>query len=396
MKRWILLFTVLLGLLAAGLPVGAAPAIEAIYAVNPGDYTYHPVPAGDFAKIQKALDLPAAEGRVGNEKILGGFCVFEKGGKRLYTVTGTRVLLDGKPLNATDVQRVALLKHIRGYWAAGTGIPELLAYMSPEKITSVSFNGMAHDVDEKYEPLWIDLKIRTADAPELVEQYAKILKSLTVMAQNTKVTTRGPINTSTEPMDAKITFDTGVTYSMTLWDKTCLIGSSDAAVPGRVYYYQFTDNMAHPRGWYLRDEMEDLYNQCALYQEAVFLTFAGDEARITRVTDENSPGREILCQLGAFASRFRDAAVSDKSPPRGPMKSTENNWIGIYLKPRGKVAYQEIWLWSDQRGGRWLDEKDYGFHNWLLPGDCAYIKALAQTGTPLTPPEALRYLPLPV
>lgn len=386
MKKWIaLLLALSFGLLA--LPAGAAEAAaKTIYAVNSSAYTYHRVPAADHGKIEKALSLPAGKAKLDEKaKNLGGFCVFDgKDGKTLYIVTETQVVKDGAPLSASAAQRKSLLTLCQGYWSQ-PGIPELLGYMSPEKVTEGSFDG----IDTGFRT-FLPLTLRAADAPDALNDFVRIFKTLSV--EPGEASSWNPVNTTAEVMGGEIQFDTGVVYEMYLWDDSMTIRVRDPSAKSRAYRYRFAaTGMEHPRGWYLRAEMGALYARYDGVEEAILIDIA--TRRCVRITGEYAPQQEALCRLSVFAQRFcQPPPTGGKAPPWGPEKNPQADWTGIYCRLKGGDKYREIWLRRGEQGGRYMGDDEGWYYNKSLPGDCAYIVSLMDAGEAISPDEVRQKL----
>lgn len=386
MKKFAL-FLILL-CVCISLPLSAKAAPKTIYAVNSGFHTYHTVPAADFAKIEKALNLPAGKAKLDEKaKDTGGFCIFyADGSKTLYTFTETQILKDGKPLTATAAQRKELQTLCKRYWSR-PAIPELLGYMSTEKITEVSFGCMAIGPMSQEGLPWILLIARAEDEPGLVERFAAIMRTLEVTPDKTTVGTWGPSNLGTDEMSAEITFSTGVKYQMRLWDNSFFIHTSDDPVNRRIYHYAFAPSgMANPRGWYLRAEMEELSIENSWLAEAVIVKSPERSPEYVRLTKETEFSTAALRQLSAFKERFLNPGPNDTPPPWGSDKAGFETTVAFYL-PEYDGTYTEYRLWSDEKGGMTVSNQKRTLYP-LRPGDCAYILSLMEAGAPMTPGDA--------
>lgn len=388
-------------ILTLAMPAAAADTTPtAVYSVNSAAYTYHTVPASDFAKIEKALALPSSKAALDQKAAdLGGFCLFQgNGSKTLYIVTDTQILKDGKPLAATAAQRKTLLDLCRGYWNS-PGTPELLGYMSPEKVTEIYCDGLGRN------NVSFSLSLRRADAPSNVADFARYMKQIPVT--DGTVIQRAPANTTADLMTVRLSFDTGVTYSIQLWDSSLTIHSSDASPANQTFRYDFTDAEGSAKyGELLRSDFQSRYRQFDLLDEAVIMDFSSSQPALFRLTQQDLPEKTALCQIGAFAGRFRQPPpIGIKSPmttsgdgtaSQTILDNAQKGSIILLLKPRGADTYEQIALYGDDRGGRWADQDSRGFWNPLLPGDCAFIRSLMWSGDPLDGAQAQSYLNLPL
>ena len=300
--------------------------IRTVYAIDPQNQTYHPVPSTDWEKICSALELSEKEAAADpGAADTGGFCFLQKDGSRMtYTITENQVLAENTPLAASVFQRNTLETLSRSLSAANPAQPALLACMDPGKAVSFTVKGSGasgkHIDPEK--PL--DFTVSSAEDPELVQNFAEALGKIQVKSGVTESlsSTPGP-STGDRTLYLALEFDTGVRYNMVLGEDAIQIRSNQGI---RTYRYPFLSGESPI--WAIREQLWEGYaGKAGCSYAAVFLKKTDTKERMAGAFYSASDGGGApLARLSKAVDRILAAA-----PKASPPSSNQQSVVELYV-----------------------------------------------------------------
>lgn len=288
--------------------------IRTVYAIDPQNQTYHPVPPSDWEKIRSALELPEKETAADpGAADTGGFCFLEKDGSRtVYTITDSQVLAGSTPLAASIFQRGTLETLSRSLCAANPAQPALLAYIDPQKAVSLTVKGSGSSGKHIDPEKPLDFTVSSQEDGSLVQDLAKTLGEMQVKPGDTRVlsTTPGP-DAGDRTLYLAMEFDTGVRYDMVLGEDGIQIRSSQGI---RTYRYGFP-----PGGspiWAVREQLWEGYaGKAGCSYAAVFLKKTDTKERMAGAFYSISDGGGApLARLSKAVDRILASAPKPSLP----------------------------------------------------------------------------------
>lgn len=225
--------------------------IDKLFSWNPADYTYHPIIGPDKYKLATELTAykPMADVKPEEKPIdlLGFLAKCDGGSKENYYVTETQLYSKERGvLNATVEQCKALHDLAKAKNAENAANAQWLQYMSPQKLTEVSFSGLSPDRSR-------DIDFVTADIM-IMDTVARKLGHLIIKPNSTKrADGRASFDVPATLMTVKLTFDSGVVYDVYITDSLMTVMSSDMSYS--LFYTLFSNDV----GENFRRGMESTY-----------------------------------------------------------------------------------------------------------------------------------------
>ncbi|WP_312644379.1 hypothetical protein [Hydrogenoanaerobacterium sp.] len=195
------------------------------YSWNPTDYTYHSITHRKDSEELRALllnlkrDNSATPDKSSEEKL--GFLVYTADSeKSTYYVTPTQVYdKDKQVLNATAEQCQTLYDAAKESNRNHKGVPQWLAYMSLERITEVSFDGLNENGTQ-------DISFQTQDAKAIRSIWA-FLRNLKVKPDSTIKRDTLNFNAPADLIRMRLEFNSGVQYDIFLQGEFLGVLSTD-------------------------------------------------------------------------------------------------------------------------------------------------------------------------
>ena len=288
--------------------------IRTVYAIDPQNQTYHPVPSSDWEKIRSALELPEKEASADpGASDTGGFCFLEKDGTRtVYAITDSQVLAGDTPLAASIFQRGTLETLSRSLCAANPAQPALLVHMAPEKAVSFTVKGSGSSGKHIDPEKPLDFTVSSHEDMDFIQDSIKILGEIQVKPGATEFLSSipGP-DTGDRTLYLALEFDTGVRYDMALGEDGLQIRSSQGI---RTYRYAFL-----PGGspiWALREQLWEGYaGKAGCSYAAVFLKKTDTKERMAGAFYSISDGGGApLAKLSKAVDRILASAPKTSLP----------------------------------------------------------------------------------
>lgn len=353
--------------------------IETVYAIDQKNQTYHAIPKGDWERVRAALTLPVRPALENTAaKDVGGFCFVDKGGGRtLYTITDSQVLVGDTPLMASIFQRQSLEQLSASLCAANPAQPAMLAYMNLAKVTKITAKGSGQSQGRIDPEKPLDFSVSASSNREQVQAIAAAVKGLRVTPNATEFPAQTPApDTNDRTLFLSMEFSTGTRYDMTVSEEGLLLRSSDGV---RTYRYLFAGYDPHKPSsspiWGLRDCLwEEYAGGASCVAAGVFLTKTGTRERVAGTFYSVQDGGEIpLADLSHVVDNILAAKPLPTIVPAG------KTFVELYVE-LGETGEQKRFELDESLNAYYLNSAGRGVSVAVSREDWDTVRALLNGG----------------